>query len=90
MPGTIGGLLTGASENLGVKNRAGGGFPPHSPLLIVPTDDFSGPQGRMRARQTREDLFRAQPEHVKRLMRQSAKERREQARKAWKAENRGN
>jgi hypothetical protein len=51
----------------------------------MPSDDFSGPQGRLRARQTREGLFRDQSPSVKDLMRLAAKERREQARKEWKA-----
>jgi len=54
----------------------------------MPSDDFSGPMGRQIARQARESLFRASPPPVRDLMRQAAKERREQARKEWKAKQR--
>lgn len=53
----------------------------------MPIDDFHSLHGRLLARQTREDLFRGQPESVKALMRQAAKERREKARKEWKEKN---
>lgn len=65
----------------------GGFFYLFRPLLGMPSDDYSGPQGRQFARQTREALFERSPEPVKRLMRQAASERREKARKEWKAKN---
>jgi hypothetical protein len=51
----------------------------------MPTDDYSGPAGRLIARQAREALFQDAPLNVRDLMRQAAKERRQQARREWKA-----